>query len=141
MDVKEIRKLNLETLRDEMGSLNILAEHIGSNPSYLSQILGKGSTRNVGDTLARNIEVAFNKPRGWMDAYHSVNEEDAVYGGIDLELMGLIIELVQDKRLNLNGKDTSELCLSIYKYLKTDEPKENPKAEIIKLADFFGKTA
>lgn len=72
--VADIRRENLERLLAELAiTLDSLAERAETSPVYLSQIRNKavnsnsGKVREMGNTLARRLEKAGNKPRGWMD--------------------------------------------------------------------------
>lgn len=67
MDVKEIRKINLRALIKATGSRKKFAEDVDTAPAYISQIFSAKTKAEVGDELARKIEVKKNLPRGWMD--------------------------------------------------------------------------
>lgn len=78
MDISEIRKANLlELIKIKAGgSQKAFAEHVGTSPAYLSQLLNNTIGRNgkpasVGAALARKIEKAFDLDHGWMDMYQS----------------------------------------------------------------------
>lgn len=72
MDIKQIRRANLALLKAEVyGSQKALADKLSSSPAYISQILTEKATREVGNSLARRAELAFDKPPGWMDKDHS----------------------------------------------------------------------
>jgi hypothetical protein len=70
MDIKTIRKMNVRILESEVGSLTALARLAGTTQSYLSQCVGKGAFRAVGDDMARRLEFGTKKPHGWMDESH-----------------------------------------------------------------------
>lgn len=73
----EIRKLNLLILIAEIGGKKSeLAAMAETDPAYISQILSTTAKkpRNIGDELARKLETACNKPRGWMDTFHQPSE-------------------------------------------------------------------
>jgi SOS-response transcriptional repressor LexA len=60
-----------------------VGERLEMEPSQLSQIAGKNPVRNIGTTLARKIEAAFEKPVGWLDVLQGPNivaEPDGGYG-------------------------------------------------------------
>lgn len=72
MLIDEIRLKKLKALIDEYGSIVSVANAVDTAPAYLSQIINgvsssAGTPRSVGNKLARKIELAFNKPTGWMD--------------------------------------------------------------------------
>jgi phage repressor protein C with HTH and peptisase S24 domain len=77
LTINEIRKLNLQILIAEIGGKKSkLATMADTDPAYISQILStKGKKpRNMGDDLARKLEIACKKPRGWMDTFHQPSE-------------------------------------------------------------------
>lgn len=70
MDIREIRRSNLELLLTEFGTIAALARKAETDPSYISQIRSKVTKREMGDSLARKLEKAANKWHGWMDHGH-----------------------------------------------------------------------
>lgn len=76
MTAKETRLANLRRLVAEFGSITAVAEASLTSEKYLWQILSgrplpSGTTRGVGDTLARKLEAGCQKPPGWMDTRHA----------------------------------------------------------------------
>lgn len=69
MDIYEIRKHNLIKL---IGSQRkaACAERWSMSPAHLSQILSEKTSKNLGDEVARRIEIAEKLPRGWIDTNH-----------------------------------------------------------------------
>lgn len=69
MDIYEIRKHNLIKL---IGSQRkaACAERWSMSPAHLSQILSEKTSKNLGDEVARRIEVSEKLPRGWIDSIH-----------------------------------------------------------------------
>jgi len=64
----EIRLLNTQRLLDENNiSRSKLAEKTGISYNLLSQYIGKNPTKKIGDDTAAKIEMAFNKPSGYLD--------------------------------------------------------------------------
>ena len=76
MDIREVRRQNLELLREQEGSVRALADRADTDPNYLSQILGGHGKHHMGHSMARRFEVAFSKPQGWMDIPHDDSEPD-----------------------------------------------------------------
>lgn len=70
MDAKQIRRENLAALIRKEGKAITVAEKAGTAPAYLSQILSTKTKAQVGDDLARRLEVAYQLPHGWMDTPH-----------------------------------------------------------------------
>ncbi len=66
-DKHTIRKNKLLQIIEKEGSQTAVAKKIGTDKSYLSQILSAKGTRNVGDDLARRIESAYGLNDGWLD--------------------------------------------------------------------------
>lgn len=75
MQIHEIRLVNARNLLKESGlSRTDFAEKVGISYNLISQYIGKNPTKNIGDETAFKIEVAFNKPKGFLDqvnAFHS----------------------------------------------------------------------
>lgn len=81
MDIYAIRKRNLEALAGNRKRKEC-AEKWGTSSSVLSQILSKNPVRNLGDELARRIEVAEGLPKGYLDNVRDtsiVTEESGVH--------------------------------------------------------------
>jgi len=81
MENKEIRRNNLQELLDaylkDSGSTKAgFADACGISAPQLSQMLGDNSVRNVGDKMARKIELSLNLPSGWMDSLHNNDKAD-----------------------------------------------------------------
>lgn len=89
MENKSIRKTNLASLLDDHlkaskgNSKATFSELISVSPSQLSQVMGENSVRNIGDKLARKIEVALSLPGGWLDTLHLPSGDGEVeYAGV-----------------------------------------------------------
>ncbi|HBW3583191.1 TPA: S24 family peptidase [Klebsiella pneumoniae] len=73
MDIKEIRRRNLQALLNEYlfrkpkAGKARFAEEIGIPPSQLSQLTSDREIRNIGDVMARRIESNLKLSHGWMD--------------------------------------------------------------------------
>lgn len=76
MDIRAIRRQNLSLLRQQAGSVRAIADRVDTDANYLSQLLSENGKHFMGHTMARRLELAFNKPVGWMDQQHS--EEESV---------------------------------------------------------------
>jgi SOS-response transcriptional repressor LexA len=70
LDVKQIRRLNLKLLIDEVGTQAEVANRSDTDASYISQILRKKKPRDIGDRVARKFEAGCAKQHGWMDRAH-----------------------------------------------------------------------
>jgi transcriptional regulator with XRE-family HTH domain len=78
--IDEIHRENLELLAAEAGGKGVLAERLGKSASQVSQWLNgsadskTGKARGIRPASCRAIEIAFEKPVGWMDISHAVVE-------------------------------------------------------------------
>lgn len=87
--IEDIRHANLLRLLQELGGGNArgqiakLADLTGRSHSQISQLKnrsahsGSGKPRNIGPEMAREIEAACGKPRGWMDTSQLAAQEPA----------------------------------------------------------------
>lgn len=75
MENKEIRLINLRRLLRENKTAAALAYAAGTNPAYISQILSHKSKGSLGNKLARRLEQAGNKPKGWLDTLHDGDDK------------------------------------------------------------------
>lgn len=96
--VKEVRRENLAALVAKAGSQSQLADIVGTNRLYLSQILSSVTARDLGDRLARRIETAMGLPDGWMDSTHANAIEDS-------EQRRLLPELSDGQVIRLSAGD------------------------------------
>lgn len=82
MDVYAIRLKNLTALQAEQGlSRKDLAARLGMETGQLNHLFMDPETdghRNIGIKMARRIEDAFEKSRGWLDQSHEAVEESGV---------------------------------------------------------------
>ena len=70
--INEIRYENFtEILNSEASSLQNIADKMNKSNAQMSHI--KNKVKNIGDKVAREFEVAFDKPHGWMDVSHDSN--------------------------------------------------------------------
>lgn len=69
MDIQAIRRQNLIVLMGDQSKV-AYADFVGTDASYLSQILSPKLRGRVGEDLARRIEAKHGLRRGWMDIEH-----------------------------------------------------------------------
>ncbi len=70
MDSKSIRYKNTRLLVDQVGGVSSFADKIGKGQSQTSQFAGTNPIKGIGNKVAREIELAFDKPHGWLDLPH-----------------------------------------------------------------------
>jgi phage repressor protein C with HTH and peptisase S24 domain len=88
--IADIRHANLLLLIKEAGGVQRLADRMGKAQAQISQYktrspLPSGKQRSIGDDFAREAEISFDKPRGWMD---SVNGTGAGKMGFSANAVG-----------------------------------------------------
>lgn len=69
--VKEIRLENARLLVREAGGQKGMIEKTGRSQSQISQLMGDNAEKPIGDSIARSLEKACGKPRGWLDQDHA----------------------------------------------------------------------
>lgn len=69
MDIKQIRYENARRLVDKAGGISAFGERIGKSQAQTSSFAGKSPSKGIGDKIARQIEEAFEMPRGWLDRH------------------------------------------------------------------------
>ena len=96
MDNKSIRHTNLRLLIKQCSPQTVaeLAKNCGLAAPYLYQITAKGKhRRDMGDQLARQLELGMGKPRGWMDETHT--DEKTAESSAEAAKCTKIIELFE----------------------------------------------
>lgn len=101
IDNKEIRRANLLGLIAVLDGNNMAAfgRRVAADPSLFSQI--KNGTRQMGDRLARKIEVAIKKPHGWMDLPQFSQSEASLQQLEIAQILGNLDENDRDQLLRL----------------------------------------
>ncbi|MCV6612420.1 MAG: hypothetical protein OIF55_16785 [Amphritea sp.] len=129
MNIKDIRLNNLELLIQTEGGRNVVAEKVDTSPVYISQIRSATNKRTCGDGLARRLELAFDKPRGWMDTPHTqeIREPAGEYrkaiakGSLEKNLLAEVITLVENiktmHQLDISSRDKAEAIVDAYEYI------------------------
>ncbi len=79
MSIKTIRRENLRALAKCVGGITRLADRLNKTQSQISHLIGSNPIKNIGDKIAAQAEVAFNKPPGWLDRKHQTNEEKVAH--------------------------------------------------------------
>lgn len=74
MTREEIRRENARNLASLAGGQAEFGRAVEMVPSQVSQIIGKSPVKNIGNSIAKRIEQAFNKPEGWLDVLHGEDE-------------------------------------------------------------------
>lgn len=74
MDSKTIRYKNTRLLIEQVGGISNFAEKTNKGQSQISQFAGSNPTKGIGNKIAREIELAFDKPHGWLDIPNEVSQ-------------------------------------------------------------------
>lgn len=80
--ISEIRFDNAQALVREVGTRADFARLLGMSDAQIWQILGGGKTRNIGNSIARRMEEACNKPNGWLDVNHEMDAAEGRFSGL-----------------------------------------------------------
>jgi hypothetical protein len=85
------RRLNAENAKATQG---VFGKQYGLNPRHVSQI--KNGTRDIGDAVARRLELAHNPPlpTGWMDVQHGPGTPKDV---VEEKLVEIILTLYRQR--------------------------------------------
>jgi SOS-response transcriptional repressor LexA len=81
MNVKDIRRKNCRSLASSTGGISSFAKKLGKSQSQISHLIGKKPIKNIGDKLASQIEITFNKMHGWLDKDHDDTTASSVNPG------------------------------------------------------------
>lgn len=150
MDIYEIRRQNLIAILEEQfnGKINALADKMEKNHSQISRLVKPhgGTPENTGTGLARQIEVAANKPEGWLDRLHNkvaettplyieeniedIAEEKALYFADEFERRLEIRLSARDKR-ELFKRMRDRYLRQLSEGAKVPDNKEEMQAEVI----------
>ena len=96
LDVKQIRRANLDQMIKEAGSVPELSKKSGASEKYLRQILNgfqgarDKTPRQVGDALARSLEEGMGKPYGWMDVDHTAADKPSMGDVLGVPIFPLV---------------------------------------------------
>ncbi|MEX2964709.1 hypothetical protein [Microbulbifer sp. TYP-18] len=105
MEVGDIRLENARQLSKTFNNLREFSEALGMASSQLSQLIGPNPRRRIGATVARRIEEACNKEKGWLDVMHSNEASTVTTGnGINIDLLVACISAVEKKIEDLGIK-------------------------------------
>lgn len=90
--IGDVRRANLELLIRAAGTMEKLAAAAETTPQYLSQVRNQtrdaktGKRREIGTTMARRLEDAGKKTRGWLDQVHAETQAPQPLSGPAIEL-------------------------------------------------------
>ena len=69
-ETQRIRAENIRYWRDRAGGWTELGKLTGMDPHRLMAVAGANPTRQIGEALARTLEVNWKLPAGWLDIRH-----------------------------------------------------------------------
>ena len=94
MTIYETRLSNVRRLIQEKGlKLKDLAQMLNKSAAQVSSFAGEGAHKNIGDQIAREIELALDLPRGYLDSPHDnagINGTNIGAAGRKLPVIGSI---------------------------------------------------
>lgn len=138
----QIRLWNARYLADKDGSMTDFANKLDKGLSQIGQLIGATPIKNIGNKIAREIEIAFNQEPGWLDTPHILlwNEIQRKEWSLELSKLNLgeivtygskkhkvledqIVYIIDDEHRLLNemyitmGKEEKRQILSLAKLL------------------------
>lgn len=123
MNVKDIRRKNLRKLARSVGGITDLSERLDRSQSQISHLIGNSPIKNIGDRLASHIESVFNKPHGWLDHEHSVEEEEGLYSCSKNNQPSYQVPLLSAQEAKDRFVQLPKLPLKVYSnYISTNIP-------------------
>ncbi|WKD51707.1 hypothetical protein [Microbulbifer spongiae] len=106
MEVGDIRLENARQLSKKFNNLKEFSEALGMAPSQISQLIGPNPRRRIGTTVARRIETACSKEKGWLDVAHKEKSSTVTTeSGVDIDLLVDCISAVEGKVTELKIKN------------------------------------
>ena len=125
MDVKEVRRLNLEYLIAVIGSIKAFSDLVDTDANYISQLKNGNSNKKMGDKFARKLEKAFEKPVGWMDKLQvskddnvgHLNDEDLLTLAVKNVINQLIAAGIYEPKKSIDSEAVTSLIITEYKNL------------------------
>ena len=76
MDINEIRRENMRTLAKQAGGAAKLGRKLEMSDSHIGQLIGRHAKQNIGNKIARSVEIKLKLPRGWLDQPHTITGLD-----------------------------------------------------------------
>ncbi|MGE0799923.1 MAG: helix-turn-helix transcriptional regulator [Lautropia sp.] len=67
--ISQTRLENTRALASKEGTAGF-ARRMGMSISQAGQLIGRSPVRNIGNAIARRIDDAYDKPKGWLDIVH-----------------------------------------------------------------------
>jgi hypothetical protein len=127
-EIYSVRHERFRSLVKQLGSLQaIIAEGakrgIELSPSHLSQINTK--TRGIGEQLARKLERAVGKPKGWLDTSRRSVEELSI-----LEAYWSVPEMFRGEIFNLLRGVADEL-IAAWQKMQSEQEQKNRTSDTI----------
>jgi hypothetical protein len=104
MDIKEIRRINLNNLLKDYRTVREFATLTGSSEVHISQM--KTGSRAMGDAVARRIETTLGKEHGWMDSIHDVEsagQAGEMPGNVSQDIIDLAMTLASQPQENIDA--------------------------------------
>lgn len=121
MNVKEIRRKNLRRLARSSGGITNLSERLDRSQSQISHLIGNNPIKNIGDKLACHVETVFNKPHGWLDHEHGIEDEAGFYSGLKNSQPSYQVPLLSAQEVKDRFEKLSKLPLKLYShYISTN---------------------
>ena len=116
--VYPIRRENLRTLLREEGGPTALAKKLGhANGSYVAQLIGPRPSREISEKVAREVELKFKLPTGWLDQDHTGKAKPDEDANIS-ECVHAVATAIHKAGLSPKPEVYANLITLVYEYAK-----------------------
>lgn len=120
-ELHALRRANLRRISKTIKAVK-MAEELNVTTGYISQLIGKSPSRNIGEALARRIESALKLPPGALDR----EPGEPMEGGLDGDLLRAAVEAVNhvlsESGTELSDNAYAEVLRSVYEDHANSEP-------------------
>lgn len=124
----DIRRENLRSIAKDLGGPAKLAEKTGKSEGQISHLIGVNAHKPVGEKLAREFEKACQKPDGWLDRVHNVNDT------MLREVSKAVDEIAKSEKLKLTSERRDELISLCYLLVAQHDGDKSLLRKVVKLS-------
>jgi len=107
MDIADQRRHNARKLLEQCDTNREFAAQCDLKGSQITQLLGENFVFNIGDVIARRIEIGFNKPEFWLDMDHEADfgEQESLTMELMLDAVTTLNSVLKKNKIQVNNID------------------------------------